>query len=83
MKTPKEPPISNSKMLDLIVVVVFVQTPMLTFYVVPDGIAKIVTYVMKRYNNLPMFVTENGTSMTILVQIRTAVHVLNPSRSEL
>ena len=56
-------------MLDLIVVVVFVQTPMPTFYVVPDGIAKIVTYVMKRYNNLPMFITENGTSITELVQI--------------
>jgi len=30
------------------------------FYVVPDGIEKMVTYVMKRYNNLPMFITENG-----------------------
>ncbi|KAF8702699.1 hypothetical protein HU200_032522 [Digitaria exilis] len=35
-------------------------TPMPTFYVVPDGIKNIVTYVMKRYNNLPMFITENG-----------------------
>ncbi|RCV34504.1 hypothetical protein SETIT_7G164400v2 [Setaria italica] len=30
------------------------------FYVVPDGIEKMVTYIMRRYNNLPMFVTENG-----------------------
>ncbi|PUZ47996.1 hypothetical protein GQ55_7G209800 [Panicum hallii var. hallii] len=30
------------------------------FYVVPDGIEKMVTYIMKRYNNLPMFITENG-----------------------
>ncbi|GJN02359.1 hypothetical protein PR202_ga19701 [Eleusine coracana subsp. coracana] len=31
-----------------------------TFYVVPDGIEKMVTYIMKRYNNVPMFITENG-----------------------
>ena len=60
--------LDSYSMLDLIVVP-FVQTPMPTFYVVPDGIAKIVTYVMKRYNNLPMFITENGTSITELVQI--------------
>uniref|UniRef100_A0A0E0KST2 4-hydroxy-7-methoxy-3-oxo-3,4-dihydro-2H-1,4-benzoxazin-2-yl glucosidebeta-D-glucosidase n=1 Tax=Oryza punctata TaxID=4537 RepID=A0A0E0KST2_ORYPU len=35
-------------------------TAMPTFYVVPDGIEKMVTYFMKRYNNLPMFITENG-----------------------
>ncbi|CAL5015957.1 unnamed protein product [Urochloa decumbens] len=35
-------------------------TAMPTFYVVPDGIEKIVTYIMRRYNNLPMFITENG-----------------------
>ncbi|XP_062185431.1 beta-glucosidase 18-like isoform X2 [Phragmites australis] len=35
-------------------------TAMPTFYVVPDGIEKMVTYIMKRYNNLPMFITENG-----------------------
>ncbi|KAK3144269.1 hypothetical protein QOZ80_4AG0310810 [Eleusine coracana subsp. coracana] len=35
-------------------------TAMPTFYVVPDGIEKMVTYIMKRYNNVPMFITENG-----------------------
>ncbi|KAK3142088.1 hypothetical protein QOZ80_4BG0342060 [Eleusine coracana subsp. coracana] len=35
-------------------------TAMPTFYVVPDGIEKMVTYIMKRYDNLPMFITENG-----------------------
>ncbi|CAN6249349.1 unnamed protein product [Urochloa humidicola] len=35
-------------------------TAMPTFYVVPDGIEKIVTYIKRRYNNLPMFITENG-----------------------
>ena len=60
--------LDSYSMLDLIVVP-FVQTPMPTFYVVPEGIEKIVTYVMKRYNNLPMFITENGTSITELVQI--------------
>jgi beta-glucosidase/6-phospho-beta-glucosidase/beta-galactosidase len=54
-------------MLDLIVVPI-VQTAMPTFYVVPEGIEKIVTYIMTRYNNLPMFITENGTSVTALVQ---------------
>uniref|UniRef100_A0A803NZT3 Sugar phosphate transporter domain-containing protein n=1 Tax=Cannabis sativa TaxID=3483 RepID=A0A803NZT3_CANSA len=28
--------------------------------VYPQGMEKIVTYVMKRYNNTPMFITENG-----------------------
>jgi len=36
------------------------QTGRSMFYVVPDGIEKMVTYIMKRYNNLPMFITENG-----------------------
>lgn len=35
-------------------------TAMPTFYVVPDGIEKMVTYIMNRYSNLPMFITENG-----------------------
>uniref|UniRef100_A0A0D3FXX1 Beta-glucosidase n=1 Tax=Oryza barthii TaxID=65489 RepID=A0A0D3FXX1_9ORYZ len=35
-------------------------TAMPTFYVVPDGIEKMVKYFMRRYNNLPMFITENG-----------------------
>lgn len=33
-----------------------------TFYVVPDGIEKMVTYIMNRYSNLPMFITENGSA---------------------
>jgi beta-glucosidase/6-phospho-beta-glucosidase/beta-galactosidase len=37
-----------------------VQTAMPTFYVVPEGIEKMVAYIMKRYNNLPIFITENG-----------------------
>ena len=47
-------------MLDLIVACPSVQTGRSMFYVVPDGIEKMVTYIMKRYNNLPMFITENG-----------------------
>lgn len=30
------------------------------FYVYPPGLEKIVTYIKERYNNIPMFVTENG-----------------------
>lgn len=30
-------------------------------YVYPQGMEKIVTYVKTRYNNTPMFITENGT----------------------
>lgn len=51
-------------MLDLITRLLCSQTAMPTFYVVPEGIEKTVTYIMKRYNNLPMFITENGTGNT-------------------
>lgn len=30
------------------------------FYVYPPGLEKIVTYMKERYNNTPMFITENG-----------------------
>ncbi|XP_048127593.1 beta-glucosidase 18-like isoform X1 [Rhodamnia argentea] len=36
------------------------RTAMSTFFVVPRGIEGIVTYVKERYNNTPMFITENG-----------------------
>ncbi|XP_073111425.1 beta-glucosidase 18-like isoform X5 [Elaeis guineensis] len=29
-------------------------------YVFPDGMEKIIMYIMQRYNNIPMFITENG-----------------------
>ncbi|XP_009378490.2 beta-glucosidase 18 isoform X1 [Pyrus x bretschneideri] len=32
------------------------------FFVVPRGMEKIIDYLKRRYNNLPMFVTENGYS---------------------
>lgn len=32
------------------------------FFVVPEGLEKIVTYVSERYNNIPIYVTENGYS---------------------
>ncbi|CAN6235612.1 unnamed protein product [Urochloa humidicola] len=35
-------------------------TAMPSFYVVPEGIKKAVTYIKNRYNNMPMFITENG-----------------------
>lgn len=33
---------------------------MSTFFVVPRGMEETVTYVKERYNNTPMFITENG-----------------------
>lgn len=33
-----------------------------TFYVVPRGLEMMVNYIKERYNNMPMFLTENGTS---------------------
>ncbi|PKU85880.1 beta-glucosidase 18 isoform X1 [Dendrobium catenatum] len=30
------------------------------FYVVPSGLEKMILYIMKRYNNITMFITENG-----------------------
>lgn len=38
----------------------FMQTAMPTFYVVPEGMEKMVMYFKERYNNTPMFITENG-----------------------
>ncbi|KAF8410702.1 hypothetical protein HHK36_003236 [Tetracentron sinense] len=35
-------------------------TAMEWFYVYPQGMEKIVTYLKDRYNNIPMFITENG-----------------------
>ncbi|XP_039132666.1 beta-glucosidase 18-like [Dioscorea cayenensis subsp. rotundata] len=35
-------------------------TPMPYFYVVPDGLQKLVMYIKERYNNTPIYVTENG-----------------------
>lgn len=29
-------------------------------YVVPDGMEKIMDYLKERYDNVPMYVTENG-----------------------
>lgn len=40
----------------------FLQTAMDTFYVVPRGLEMMVNYIKERYNNMPMFLTENGTS---------------------
>ncbi|KAJ8509839.1 hypothetical protein OPV22_000273 [Ensete ventricosum] len=35
-------------------------TAMPQYYVVPYGIEEVVLYTMRRYNNTPMFITENG-----------------------
>ncbi|KAL5990491.1 hypothetical protein ACLOJK_011393 [Asimina triloba] len=35
-------------------------TPMPKFFVVPSGMERIVMYFKERYNNTPMFITENG-----------------------
>ncbi|XP_042394641.1 beta-glucosidase 16-like isoform X4 [Zingiber officinale] len=35
-------------------------TAMPTFYVVPRGIENLVLYIMERYKNIPMYITENG-----------------------
>lgn len=36
-------------------------------YVVPWGIRKLINYVAKRYNNPPIYVTENGKELWILL----------------
>ncbi|KAK8968997.1 Beta-glucosidase 18 [Platanthera guangdongensis] len=36
------------------------ETAMSNFYVTPDGLEKLVLYVMERYRNVPMIITENG-----------------------
>lgn len=37
-----------------------VQTEVDWLYVYPPGLEKTVTYIKERYNNTPMFITENG-----------------------
>ncbi|MQL89476.1 hypothetical protein Taro_022047 [Colocasia esculenta] len=36
------------------------QTACSTFYVVPDGMERLISYLKRRYNNTPMFLAENG-----------------------
>lgn len=38
----------------------FMQTAFSWFNIYPQGMEKTVTYVKDRYNNTPMFITENG-----------------------
>ncbi|KAK8638287.1 hypothetical protein V6N13_136721 [Hibiscus sabdariffa] len=38
------------------------------FYVVPRGMEKIVDYISKRYNNMPIYVTENGYASPLVPQ---------------
>ncbi|XP_010245330.1 PREDICTED: beta-glucosidase 18-like [Nelumbo nucifera] len=39
-------------------------TPMPRFFIVPDGLEKMVEYIKTRYNNKPIFVTENGLAQS-------------------
>lgn len=41
------------------------QTPFSWFNIYPDGMEKAVTYVKDRYNNTPMFITENGKHIVL------------------
>lgn len=45
---------------------------MARFYVVPRGMEDIVDYIKERYNNMPMFVTENGMQLP-----QSYFHLLN------
>lgn len=36
------------------------------FFVVPEGMEKIINYVKNRYHNMPMYVTENGEKTNTL-----------------
>ncbi|WRX29490.1 Glycoside hydrolase family 1 - like 10 [Theobroma cacao] len=47
------------------------------FYVVPRGMEKIVDYVSKRYNNMPIYVTENGYSPPQTEQVPDLLHDVN------
>lgn len=41
------------------------QTAVDWLFVRPQGMEKTVTYLKERYNNLPMFITENGECIKI------------------
>lgn len=47
---------------------VMLQTPYSWFNIYPQGMEKTVTYVKDRYNNTPMFITENG-KQTIAISV--------------
>jgi len=36
------------------------QTSLEWLFIYPKGMEKIVTYIKERFNNIPMFITENG-----------------------
>lgn len=38
----------------------FKQTGIARFFVVPEGMEKIVDYIKIKYHNMPMYITENG-----------------------
>lgn len=44
--------------------------------VVPRGMEKIVNYVMERYNNIPMYITENGEFFLVFSSLIDCVHFI-------
>lgn len=40
------------------------QTSMVYYYVYPEGMEKMIMYLKERYNNIPIFVAENGEIIT-------------------
>lgn len=48
---------------------------MARFYVVPRGMEDIVDYIKERYNNMPMFITENGTYIIRLIKAKSDIYL--------
>lgn len=42
------------------------QTALDWLYVYPQGMEKMVIYLKNRYNNIPLFITENGELLTYM-----------------
>ncbi|KAE8702270.1 hypothetical protein F3Y22_tig00110483pilonHSYRG00019 [Hibiscus syriacus] len=47
------------------------------FYVVPRGMEKIVDYISRRYNSMPIYVTENGYSAPLTKAVPDLLHDVN------
>ena len=50
----------NNQVIIGVVAISFMQTGAPFYYSVPDGMEQVVMYYKERYNNTPIYITENG-----------------------
>jgi len=60
----------------LMVAISFVQTGSPYLNTVPYGMEKVVMYYKRRYNNTPMYITENGMASTHLFIFLDGINIV-------